>query len=116
MRLRAERGVALVGAVAERGVEAEQLPHALAPGAALAVALREVPDEQLQASAGRVAAARRRRGRPPSRTHLRAALRADVRQAVHGLAQLHVHALLRALTPPPASTLHAENANQLVSA
>ena len=106
-RLLAERGVAAFGAVAERGVEAEQLPHALAPRAALAVALGEVADEQLQAPAGGgVARARRRRRRPPRRPDLCAALRADVVEAVHGLAQLHVHALLRALPPPLAPPLH----------
>ena len=108
-RLHAERGVAAVGAVAERGVEAEQLPHALAPRAALAVALGEVADEQLQAPARGVARARRRRRRPPRRADLRAALRADVVKAVHGLAQLHVHALLRALPPPLAPPLHVQN-------
>jgi hypothetical protein len=106
-RLRAERGVAAVGAVAERGVEAEQLPHALAPGAALAVALGEVADEELQAPAGGgVARARRRRRRPTRRPDLRAPLRADVVEAVHRLAQLHVHPLLRALPPPLAPPLH----------
>jgi len=87
----------------------EQLPHALAPRAALAVALGEVADEQLQAPARGVARARRRRRRPPRRADLRAALRADVVQAVHGLAQLHVHALLRALPPPLAPPLQVQN-------
>lgn len=114
-RLHAERGVAAVGAVAERGVEAEQLPHALAPRAALAVALGEVADEQLQAPARGVARARRRRRRPPRRADLRASLRADVVQAVHGLAQLHVHALLRALPPPLAPPLHVQEGTERAS-
>lgn len=107
-RLPAERGVAGVGAVAERGVEAEQLPHALAPRAALAVALGEVADQELEPPAGGgVARARRRRRRPTRGPHLRAALRADVVEAVHGLAEIHVHPLLRPLPPPPPPPLHA---------
>lgn len=110
LELRAEGGVAVaVGeAAAESGVEAEQLPHALAPGARGAgVAPGEVADEQLDAPARRRVARARRLGRGLAHgAHLRAALRADVLQAVHGVAQLHVRPLLRTLPPPPAPPLH----------
>lgn len=96
-----------VGEVAEGGVEAEQLPHALAARAAGAVAPGEVADQQLQSPARRrVRRARRRRRRTPHRPDLRAPLRADVAQAVHRLAQLHVDPLLRPLPPPLPPPLH----------
>ena len=109
MNLRAERGVAAAGGeAAERGVEAEQLPHSLAPGAAgAALAPGEVADEELQAPARRVGRARRLGRRLPHGADLRAALRADVPQDVHGVAQLHVHLLLRALPTPLSPPLHA---------
>ena len=105
----AERGVAAaVGEAAERGVEAEELPHALAPGAGgAAPAPGEVADEELQAPACRVRRARRLGRRLPHGADLRAALLADVPQAVHGVAQLHVHLLLRALPTPLSPALHA---------
>ena len=93
--------------MAERGVEAEELPHALAPwtgGAALAPG--EVADEQLQAPAGGVGRARRLGRRLAHGADVRAAVGADVVQAVHGVAQLHVHPLVGALSPPLASPLH----------
>jgi hypothetical protein len=76
-----------LGEAAERGVEPEELPHLLAPRAAAAgLAPGEGADEQLQAPAGRVGRARRGGRRLPHGADLRAAVRADVVEAVHGAA------------------------------
>lgn len=91
-------------------MQAKQLPHSLTlcasassrdvlPGAAGG----EVTDKELQPLAGPKLGARPlapARRRPVVGPHIRAALDADVLQALHGLAQLPVHLLLRSLTPP----------------
>lgn len=90
-------------------METEELPHALAPGAAApvpaVVAGGEVADEMLEAAAGGEADT----GGPArllvEGPHICAALREDVLQALHRLAKLHVYPLLLPLPPPPSLPL-----------
>lgn len=112
--LRAEGDFAGVGVDADGGVETEELPQTLAARAAvlllllrrllLAVAGGEVVDELLEATAGgrvRAMGGITRRRSAAGWPDLGAALRADVLQALHGLAQLRVYFLLLPLPPPP---------------
>lgn len=97
--------------ITERGMEAEELPHPLAVRAGLGGRLQlpaaggVVADEELQPLARTKTHARVVGAAAVVRPDVGAAFGVDVLQAVHRLAQLPVHRLIRSLSLPPLPSL-----------